>query len=300
MTLLDDLQALPASMRRLRLGHGDTRDSLVALGRERGIAWLEEHLESPIGPEWARLLYALEPEWKHFDRWIRRSKLHCLAAVDALVLFASGLDSDGNEAAPMPHGADPAAIDALLTFALDNYDNPRLQAAAKRIRHAWPVGTPTRHAVGIPAPIDEFASRLFGREATLMRDWIDSLANGLNAPQNPSDYWHSLLHFGGRVGIIAIVDWRAFPDSIIGRLRSLRGADRLPIPWEVYEDFDAELEALFSELNLQVKGSGQSLVSLDTGSDSYALTFVESDTLPTLESFLASALDMPPTIQAFA
>ena len=71
MNPLDELLTLPPSMRRLRLGHGDTRDALVGLGREAAIAWLEEQIESPIGPEWGRLLFAVKPEWAHLDHWIR-------------------------------------------------------------------------------------------------------------------------------------------------------------------------------------------------------------------------------------
>ncbi|MCA9178125.1 MAG: hypothetical protein KDB14_26860 [Planctomycetales bacterium] len=258
MTLLDELLTLPPSMRRLRLGHGDTRDALMALGTEAGIAWLEEHIESPIGPEWGRLLYALEPEWEHLDRWIRASKLHCLAAIDALLSFTpSPYSNDGNEP-ELPSGADPAAIDDALNHALDHYDNPRLQDAAKRIRHVWPVGAPTRHAIDIPDPLEEFATILFGNDSTLMNRWNDSLATALNSPENASDYWHSLLQFGDRTDVVAVVDWRAFPDSIVGRLQSLRSANGLPIPWKVYANYDGGIHG-FSEWML-TRGNRVSVV----------------------------------------
>jgi hypothetical protein len=286
-------------MRRLRLGHGDTRDALVALGTEAGIAWLEDHIESPIGPEWGRLLYGLKPEWAHLDRWIRRSKLHCLAAIDALLSFTPSPYFDDDKEPELPSGADPAAINDALNYALRHYDNPRLQDAAKRIRHVWPVGATTRHAINIPDRLEGIATILFGNDATLMNRWTESLATALNAPETASDYWHSLLQFGDRTDVVAVVDWRAFPDSIVGRLRSLRSANGLAIPWKVYANYDGELEDLFRELNAEVKGSERSLVSLNTGGDSYALVFVDPDTIPTLESLIASALKEPSTIQRF-
>ncbi|WP_442511339.1 DUF6630 family protein [Novipirellula sp. SH528] len=286
-------------MRRLRLGHGDTRNALVALGTEPGIAWLEEHIESPIGPEWGRLLYELKPGWAHLDRWIRGNKIHCLAAVDALLSFTANPYSDDDNEPELPLGADPAAINDALNYALDHYDNPRLQDAAKRIRHVWPVGTPTRNAISVPAPLEEFATILFDNDTTLMNRWNESLASALTGPENAADHWHSLLQFSDRNDVVAVVDWRAFPDSIVGRLQCLRSANGLPIPWKIYANYDGEIEELFRELNAEVKGSERLLVSLDTGSDSYALIFVGPDTIPTLESLIASALKEPSTIQRF-
>lgn len=136
MTLLDELLAMPPTSRRLRLGRGETRDAILALGTAAGVAWLEEHLESPIFEEYGSLLYSLKPEWSHLDRWIRLSKLHCLAAVDALKCFTHLTFFEEPE---LPTGANPTAINEALDYALDHYGNPRLQDAASTIRHVWPV-----------------------------------------------------------------------------------------------------------------------------------------------------------------
>jgi hypothetical protein len=290
MSLLDELLTLPPSTRGRRLGHADTRAALVALGKEGGVAWLEKHIESPIVREWGRLLYALTPEWKHLERWIRLSKVHCLAAMDALLLCIPSTYTNEDRPAQLPQGADPAAINASVDYALEHYDNPRLQDAAKQIRHAWPVGAPSRHTVRFPRRLKEFAEALFANDSALISKWSRSLADALDPPKSADDYWQSLLEVGDRADIVAIVDWRESPDEIIERLRSLRSAKDSPIPWDRYANFDGENVALFCELNRELKGSGRSLVSLDTGGDSYALVFFKSETISALESLIASAL----------
>ena len=290
MTPLDDLLALRASERRWRLRRDAVRDALRALGKEAGITWLEEHIESPIGPEWGDVLYAMEPEWTHLDRWIRLSKLHCLAAVDAILSFAPDPHFDDDGEAELPSGANPSLINDAMTYALEHFGNPRLQAAAKRVRHAWLVGKPPRNAVRIPAAIKKVATVLFGRKRALMKAWNEAMATALDAPKNADDYWQSLLEFGDRNDIVAIVDCRECSEEIVGRLRDLQSAEALPIPWETHEHHNGESESLFRKLNSTIAGSGRSLVSLDTGGDSYALVFVESEKIADLEHLIVSAL----------
>jgi hypothetical protein len=71
MNPLDELLELPPAIRRVRLGQPGTHELIKALGTEAGIAWLEVHIESPVGPEWSMALRSLQPPWYHLDRWIR-------------------------------------------------------------------------------------------------------------------------------------------------------------------------------------------------------------------------------------
>lgn len=299
MSVLDDFADLSTYERHLRLRQRDTQEALDAMGTDAAFAWLEEHIQSPIGPEWANAFGRLRPSWKRIERWIRLSKLHCLAAVDVLLGYTPSPYYDDDKEIQLPPGANAVLINDAITFALEHYGNPRLEDAAKRIRHAWPVGKPTRHTVSIPKPLRQFAATLFGNDSALMKEWNESLATAMNAPENADDIWHSLLEFADRKDVVAIVDWREFSESIIEKLRHLSSANGLPIAWQAYSDYDGENDNLFRDIGTEITGSARSLVSLDTGGDSYALTFLRSDAIPELESLIASALDDPQTIQRF-
>ena len=299
MSVLDELNALPSSERYSRLGHRGTRDALVSLGTQSGLAWLEEHIESPIYPEWGWALYAFKPEWAILDRWIRLSKLHALAAIDALLMFGPDPHFDDDKKPELPIGANPQLIDNAINFALEHYGNPRLKDAAKRIRQFWPVGRRPRHSVSIPTAVREFAATLFCNDPDLMRDWIKMLETAITPPQNINDLWQSLLQFGDRKNVVAIIDWKEFPIDIIESLRHLRSAAGLPILWQEYSEYANENENLLRDIATQIEGTGRSLVSLDTGGDSYALTFIARDTIPALESLIAPVLDQPHCIQQF-
>ena len=199
MTLLDDFLRLPSAERRMRLGHGDIREAVVALGTEAVVAWLEEHIESPIGPEWGSLLYALNSEWKHLDRWLRLGKLHGLAAFDALLLFSRNGDSVGDDKKPqLPRGANPLLLDKAIANALDHYGNLRLREAAQRIRHTWPIGKPIPHVIDIPDTIKKFAATLFEGDPLLDAamgriacGWIEQTRDALRFLGFPCGFWRA-------------------------------------------------------------------------------------------------------------
>jgi hypothetical protein len=71
MNPLDDYRTLRPGMRNGFIGQFGTQDALKALGTDGGIAWLEAHIESPVGLEWGLTLFELQPSWHHLDRWIR-------------------------------------------------------------------------------------------------------------------------------------------------------------------------------------------------------------------------------------
>jgi hypothetical protein len=297
--LLDEILLLSPPERRVRLGHGDTRAAIVALGTRDGIAWLEEHIQAPIGPEWGRLLYSLNPPWEHLDRWIRFSKPHCLAAIDALLLCIPSPHLGDNNEPKLPIGAEPSLVDDAVTYALDQFGNPRLSAAAKRIRHTWPVGETVRRPICIPEPIKHFGVELFGNDFEIVNDWHEVLATSLNEPKTLHDFWNSLIDFAGCRRFIAIVDWREPTGSIITKLRQLHSANGVPITWQAYADRDGEIEDLFREIESEIKGTDKSLVALCSSGDSYALAFLQRDRIPDLEWLLATALHQTQILQRF-
>lgn len=137
---LDELPMLSPSRRRVRLGHDDTRDAVLALGTKGGVAWLEQNIASPICPEWGRLLYSLKPEWAQLDRWIRLSQLHCLAAVDALLMFAPSARCDDDTERELCSGANAVLINDAISFALDHHGTPLLQDGRENptnVAHRW-------------------------------------------------------------------------------------------------------------------------------------------------------------------
>lgn len=294
-TILDEFLTQPASTRQIRLGHGDIREAVLALGTKDGIQWLEQHIESPIGPDWGRLLRALNPQWADLDRWIRLSKLHCLAAVD--VLLAMIPDPYESTKPMLPSGANPAAIESAIAYALEHYGNTRLREGAKQIRHAWPAGQPIRHDVSISGPLREVAAYLLTNDPRLLQEWGELMATMLTPPECVENVWYSLLQFANAKGLIAVVDHRELLDSSISRLRHLPSAKELPIHWESY--MHMSYEDLFDKIASEIKKSGWSLVSLDYVEDAYALTFVATDAIEQLESLIASALDDPQRVQVF-
>ena len=283
----------------MRLGQHDTREAVIALGTQDGIAWLEENIESPVGPEWGHLLYALNPDWAQLDRWIHLSKPHCLAAIDALLRFAPNPHVKGDKKTELPSGADATLVNDSISYALDHHRNPRLEKAAERIRHTWPTGQSPRHAVQIPNPLKQFASALLSNDSTLINDWSESIATAMNPPETAHAILLSLLNFADHRDIVAVVDWRESPENTIQKLRHLKSATGLPIIWQAFADHDGSNEDLLRTIGIEIKGSGRCLVSLDTAPDSYALTFVAPDAIPELESLIASALDDPLSIQRF-
>jgi len=162
---LEEFLQLPPATRQMRLGQPGMRDLISALGTEAGVAWLEAHIESPVGSEWGMALSSLRPSWSHLDRWIRKSKLHCLAAMDVL-FWCTDPHFDGDERR-MPDGADAKSINDAVDFALAHYGNPRLEKAAKEIRHAWPKGKRKRHAANVPAQLRDSAEIILCRDSEL-------------------------------------------------------------------------------------------------------------------------------------
>ncbi|MEX0715965.1 MAG: hypothetical protein WD066_05230 [Planctomycetaceae bacterium] len=290
MDPLDELLTKPPSVRTNDLCHPKVRAAFAALGNEAAIAWLEEHIDSPIGPEWGSMFHEFQPDWPVYDRWIRLSKLHCLAAVDAILIGAPSPYFDDPKQPELPRGADAVLVNQAVDYALEHYGNPRLRDAAKRIRHTWPVGKPRRHRIEIPKPLARVARWVLGDDAAPIREWRDAMAKALDPPQDGFDFWDSLLDFCLRKGLIALVDWREGAEEIVAQLRDLPSAQGLPVRWEAHEKHSGDNEELFRNINADLAQSSRALVDLDTGGDSFALLFAERADVPTLCETIKSAV----------
>jgi hypothetical protein len=300
MNALDQFSKLSASDRHRRLRHGDTLVALTALGTDASIAWLAKHIESPIGPEWGRLLYDLKPSWQHLSAWMRQSKLHCLAAIDALMIFAAA-DSVLREKDPpvLPNGADPKSINAALDTALTSYGNPRLHDAAKKIRYVWPIGPRPRHVVSVPAALNDVANILFRGNADLLRDWHESMATARTPPAGAAAMYDSLLEFAETKQRVAIVDWQESSEEITARLRDLQSAQGLKISWDLFANYSGGNEKLFRTVSAAMSAHGHLLVCLDHGSDNYPLTVLPSEMVPKVQASIASLGDPEMKLVAF-
>lgn len=270
----------------MRLGQPGMRDLISALGTEAGIAWLEAHIESPVGSEWGMALLHLNPPWHHLDRWIHLSKLHCLAAMD--VLFRSTDPWGDGEARRLPNGADARSINDAVDFALAHYGNPRLEKAAKEIRHAWPRGKRKRHSVNVPTPLGEAADLVLCHDSGLLADWHEKMATARDAPDTPFKIWESLLTYAASKNCLAIVDWKENQENIVASLRDLKPAEGLVVEWDAFNGFEGDNDGLLHALATRVAGQGKALVCLDHGCDDYSLTFLPAERVPRLVASIAS------------
>lgn len=162
---LDDYLREPPSKRQYSVGTMGMSKAIEWLGPEAGIAWLESHIESPCARVWGSLLGMCNPSWQALDRWIHLGKLHCLAAIDALIWYSDPYDSSGY--VTTPEGADANLINDALDYALATHLNPRLENAAKEIRQAWPRGGRKRKPVAIPPALLEAAEIVLGSNPDL-------------------------------------------------------------------------------------------------------------------------------------
>lgn len=283
---LDEFLQLPPASRQMRLGQPGMRDLICALGTEAGIAWLEEHIESPVGSDWGNALYSLRPSWSNLDRWIRQSKLHCLAAMD--VLFRCTDPYGDGAKRRMPEGADVKSIHDAVDFALAHYGNPRLEKTAKEIRHAWPKGKRKRHPVNVPAALRNAAETILCQDSDLMKDWHEKLATGKDEADTPYKIWDFLVMFADSKNCLVIVDWKESPENIISSLRALKPADKLDIEWDTFNEFDGDNHALLRALANEVSGQGTALICLDHGCDDYALAFVPAECVTPLATSIAT------------
>lgn len=282
-------------MRGSRLGQPRFQEAIVALGTEAGIAFLEKQIASPVDKVWGLTLFELQPSWSHLNRWIRLSKLHCLAAVDALVWFtcASG-------AAPqIPKGADLPSIHNALDFAMAHYGNPRMETAAKEIRYIWPLGPRKRHVIVVPEVLFNAATIILGLHSGLMDEWKESMETGREPCRTAFEFWDSLIEFSQSKTIVAIVDWKEWPDSVVASLKALKSASQIAIDWRQFTDFDGRNEELFRAINLVTMTQGLTLVCLNRGSDDYPLTFIPSDSVLQLRALISSFRDHTMQLKIF-
>lgn len=177
------------AMRSAHRGEPRIQDAIKALGTEAGIVWLEAHIESPVGREWGLALFALNPPWHHLNRWIRLSKLHCLAAIDVLFYCS---DANGGRNRRIPDGANPKSINEAVDYALAHYGNPRLEAAAQEIRYAWPKGDRKRHNINVPTSLLDAAGIVLCHDADLMIEWQETMARAKQQASTPFEIWDSL------------------------------------------------------------------------------------------------------------
>jgi hypothetical protein len=281
----------------MRLGQPGMRDLIGVLGTEAGIAWLEAHIESPVGSEWGMALLHLNPSWLHLDRWIHKSKLHCLAAMD--VLFQCTDPWGDGEERRLPDGADAKSINDAVDFALEHYGNPRLEKAAKEIRHAWPRGKRKRHSVNVPTPLAEAADLLLCHDSALVADWREKMATAKGAPHTAFKIWESLLSYAASKNCLAIVDWKEYPENIVASLRDLKPAEELVVEWDAFNGFEGDNEGLLHALATRVAGQGKALVCLDHGCDDYPLAILPAECVPRLVASIASLGDEAMRITPF-
>ena len=272
--------------------------AIRTLGTEAGVAWLEAHIESPCGRAWGSLLAMLNPPWHHLDRWIRMSKLHCLAAIDAILCFSDPHDVRG--CITTPEGADEKVINDAVDYALAHHLNPRLENAAKGIRKAWPRGGRKRRPIVVPPALLDAAGFVLGGDPELVKAWRDSMANAKKVPRKAWGIWDSLLDFAQRSQIVWAIDHRESSKEIVAVLRALKGSSNLTIDWEKFSSYEAETEAALRTLGREIAKAGRILVCLDRGGDDYPLAILSKEEVTQLATLIDSFQDRSMRVVSFS
>ncbi len=294
MTSLDELLKMPPWRRQHRLI--SAHDALLELGVDGGVAWLEKHLDQTVGPEWGAALYRLRAEWRHIDRWLKLDKLHCIAAIDALDSYSAAKPPPNSDSPEMPKGADPLKINTALDSALSSFGNPRIEKAARHIRHVWPMSPRKAIKVTIPTPLQKVAQHLFGKEEDLFEQWETSMSTEFDPPSSSLGVYCSLLSFADEHDAVAIVDWKESGDNIVGRVRKLKSATGLEVPWDKIDVRDAETLEAISAISGEASKFGKMMVCLDQGNDDYPLVFLSDDEIRQLTDLLNSVDDLPDAV----
>lgn len=265
----------------------DIDAAFASLNADTGLAVLEKMIESPITGEWEMIISRLHPEWRHLDRWMRLSKLHCLAAVDALLTFCNSHE--------LPKGADPPAIHAALDFALEQWGNPRLKDAAKKIRHCWPNGPRPKNEFTVSEPLARAAELLFRQDEKFKKGWLRSATYAEDAPKDQQALWELLIDYADKHKLVYSCDWN-FPQSeYVWGLRHLYFVKELKFDWQPFAKEDGEFspESWLCSLGTALRQSGETLVSLDHGcGDCYYLAVMPVPAVPEFTACL-STLDIP-------
>ncbi len=123
------------------LRQDSTKLALAKADTDEAIAWLEQQMPSSVERVWGVAVHSLHPDWTQLEEWFQLSKLHCLAAVDALKEFA--------KENRLPVGADARSVNDALDRVLSDFGNPRLANAAEFIRNVCSDGRP-KPTVAVP------------------------------------------------------------------------------------------------------------------------------------------------------
>ena len=291
MNILDELSQLPWSTRRNRFRDPATLKAFHDLGMQPVFSWLEKNIESQVGKEWGDLLFQLNTDWYYLSRWMQLSKLHCLAAVDALLRYAN--------ISQMPNGAHPALIDFAIKRAIESFGNLRLFRAARIIRHAWPIGPPIRHVISVPPALAEVAKVLLGNNSDLIHQWHESMATALNPADSPYRVWHALMDCAAENQLLTVLDWKESPNEFVATLRELRCANETMLWWESFMDFEGETTSLLRAITSALKGQEKTLVAFDRGGDEYLLSFIPHADVAKITALVGSFKDESMRVEYF-
>jgi hypothetical protein len=278
MSLLDEWLKFPAAERSSMLGILGMKEAVAALGTDRGVAWLETHIDSPVNSHWGEALFSLRIPWSSLEKWLRLGKFHCLAAMDALRHYAA----EGE----LPAGACAASIQTALDGVQSAYSSPRIKMIAEEIRLAWPLDRQERHRVDIPPGFVQAAEIMFDGDAAFMSGWQQAMGKDPAPLEEPIYLWNSLLEFAESRQILAIIDWRSTLDDAIASLSNLKSAQSLKLAWGSFDVPKVELEQGLKTIGAASRRQGMTLVFLDRGADDFPLTFLPSGAVPILVEIL--------------
>lgn len=266
------------------MGQLGVRDELRALSKSEAIAWLERVLASPVTPDWGRLLYLLRADWAALSRWLELDKEHCLAASDAIALYAQ-IEEDP---APFPEGASPAHIKAAIELALHRYDNARIRKTLKAVTAAWPANNDSGGQLSLSPEVNTLAAILLGQSEEHWSRWKKALR--LRSSSTASEAWHALLDVADGLYALIRADWRDPPEDVAARLSQLpilagiRGVRQR-------SDIEGTLQEIIAS---QLTGEFRShfaLCEIDDGSDTYVLAVIRADRVTEFERLARALLE---------
>ena len=189
------IEALPPNLRSSSVFQA--KKDLLILKKEDAINWLANNISSPVSRDWGKLLVSVSADWGCLKSWMKISKLHALAAADAIDCYIYNHEI-------LPDGSSPSEVLAELEKLVSEYQNIRLKEILDSVS-SFVTPPPT------PKNLVKATEILFGEaEKNIVIREKDIFAK-----------WHSLLHKAHNKYCLCILDWKGAEGELEDALSSL-------------------------------------------------------------------------------
>jgi hypothetical protein len=208
------IEALPPNQRSSSVLHA--KKDLLLLKKDDAINWLANNISSPVSRDWGRLLVTVSADWACLKSWMKISKLHALAAADAIDCYIYNHEI-------LPEGSSPSEVLAELEELVSEHQNLRLKEILDSVSS---FVTPSP----MPKNLAEASEILFGEaEINIVIKGKDTFAK-----------WHSLFHKAHNKYCLCVLDWK----GVVGELEEALSSLPIVINSETNQQSDLIFETI--------------------------------------------------------